>query len=230
MSIMNKLFTAVRGAFTEAGEAAVDSQAMRILDQEMKDAKKHLDEAKENLAKVMAEQMGVEREVKRLTSSVSEHEGYAIQAMEKGDDTLALQIAEKIAEFSNDLEAQQSVLDSYNQQISTLKQTIKNTDRNIQSMEREISVVKTTESVQKASSAAAAKFSGTNSSMKSATDSLERIKNRQTKKTDQMNAALELQKSESGDELKDKMKAAGIISSSASGNDILAKLKAKQGK
>ena len=68
MSIMNKLFTAVRGAFTEAGEAAVDSQAMRILDQEMKDAKKHLDEAKENLAKVMAEQMGVEREVKRVLS------------------------------------------------------------------------------------------------------------------------------------------------------------------
>lgn len=228
MSIMQKLLTAVKGAFTETGEAVVDTQAMRILDQEMRDAKKHLGEAKENLTKVMAEQMAIEREVKKLNQSISEHEGYVAQALDKGDEALALEIAEKIALFSNDLEAQQSVLDSYNSQIGTLKQTIRNTERNIQSMEREISVVKTTESVNKASMAAASKFSGTNSSMKSATESLERIKSRQTKQQDQMKAAMELQQEESGDGLQDKLKAAGIVQGSSSSSAILEKLKAKR--
>ena len=228
MSILNKIITAIRGIFTEAGEAVVDTQAMRILDQEIRDAKNHLNDAKENLARVMAEQMGIEREVQKFQKSVNEHEGYVSQALDKGDEALALEIAEKIAIITNDLEAQQAVLTNYNGQISQLKDIIRNTERNIKSMEREISVVKTTESVNKASQAAAAKFSGTNSAMRSATDSLERIKNRQQKQTDQMAAAMELNNEESGSDLTAKMKKAGIISGSASSNDILAKLKAKR--
>jgi phage shock protein A len=228
MGVFSKLFTAVRGAFTETGEAVVDTQALRILDQEMRDAKKHLDEAKENLTKVIAEQMGVEREVNRLKKGLAEYEGYAMQALEKGDEKLAGEIAEKIAEVENELEAQQSVLDGYNNQISNLKQIIRNTERNIKSMEREISVVKTTTSVQKASEAAAAKFSGTNSALRSATDSLERIKQKQQQKGDQMAAALKMQQEESGDVLQDKLKAAGIVSANASGQSVLERLKAKQ--
>ena len=228
MSFLEKMFTAIRGAATETGEAIVDTQAIRILEQEMRDAKGHMDEAKENLAKVIAEQMGVEREVKRLTRNVSEYEGYAGQALDKGDDTLAMEIANKIAEFANDLEAQQSVLDSYNSQIATLKQTIKNTERNIQSMDREISVIKTTESVNKASEAAAAKFSGSNSALRSATDSLERIKGKQQKRSDQMKAAMQMQREESGDGLQERLKGAGLMQGSASSNAILEKLKAKR--
>ena len=73
MSILNKITTAIRGMFSEA---VVDTQAMRILDQEMRDAKNHLNDAKENLTNVIAEQIGVERNVKQLQKSVNEHEGY----------------------------------------------------------------------------------------------------------------------------------------------------------
>jgi phage shock protein A len=228
MSLWNKLFTAVRGSATEVGEAIVDSQSIRILEQEMRDAKKHLNEAKQNLASVMAEQIGVERDVKRLTKDVNEHEGYAVQALEQNNDGLALEIAEKIAEISNELEAQQAVLKGYNGNISNLKSTIRQTERNVKALEREISVVKTTESVQKASAAAAAKFSGSNSSLRSATESLERIKDRQQKKTDQMKAAMDMQKEEAGDGLQQKLRSAGIVSGNASSNAILEKLKAKQ--
>jgi phage shock protein A len=61
MGFFSKLFTAFRGAANETGDAIIDTQALRILDQEIRDSKVHLDAAKENLAKVMAEQMGVER-------------------------------------------------------------------------------------------------------------------------------------------------------------------------
>ena len=37
-SIWKKLVTAIRGGASEVGEAIVDSQAIRILDQELRDA------------------------------------------------------------------------------------------------------------------------------------------------------------------------------------------------
>jgi phage shock protein A len=228
MGFFSKLFTAFRGAATEAGDAIVDTQSIRILEQEMRDAKAHLDEAKESLTKVIAEQMGVERDVKRLQNSVKEYETYATQALEKGDEKLAGEIAEKIAEVENELQIQQTVLDGYNNNINSLKQTIRNTENHVKSIEREVNVVKTTTSVQKASEAAAAKFSGTTSSLRSATDSLERIKKKQQEKSDQMAAALKMQQDDSGDALKDKLKAAGIGTTSSSANSVLERLKAKQ--
>lgn len=228
MGFFSKLFSAFRGAATEAGDAIIDTQALRILDQEIRDSKMHLEGAKENLAKVMAEQMGVEREVKKLQRAIREYEDYAMQALNKGDDRLAGEIAEKIADLENELEAHQSVLDGYNNNINNLKQTIRDTERNIKSMEREISVIKTTDKVQKANAAVASKFSGTNSALRSATESLERIKQRQQQRSDQMTAAMALQKEELGGDLQDRLRQAGIVKSNSSSNSVLARLKAKQ--
>jgi len=228
MSIWNKIITAVRGAATEAGEAVVDSQALRILDQEMRDAKTALSEAKNNLTTVMAEKMGIERKVKDLQGMVSEHENYVAQALNTSDEALALEIAEKIAEFTTDLESQQELLSSYTANVNQLKQTIKETERNITAMQREVSVVKSTAAVQKANDAVAAQFSGSNSSMRSATDSLQRIKDRQQKKTDKRKAAMELDNASSGSELQEKLKAAGIVKGNTSANAILERLKNKK--
>jgi len=229
MGFFSKMMTAFSGLGNEMGEAIIDTQALRILDEEMRDAKVHLDQAKENLAKVMAEQMGVEREVKQLRKRINEYEEYVMQALDKGDENLANEIATKIADLENELEAQQSVLDGYNASLTQLKQTIRNTERNIKSMQREISVVKTTEKVQEASSAAAAKFSGSNTALRSATDSLERIKKRQQKRSDQMTAAMQMQQEESGDDLQDKLRKAGIVKGNASSNAVLERLRAKRG-
>nr|VFK43180.1 MAG: Phage shock protein A [Candidatus Kentron sp. TC]VFK49124.1 MAG: phage shock protein A (PspA) family protein [Candidatus Kentron sp. TC] len=228
MSIWKKLFTAARGAATEAGEAIVDNQALRILDQEMRDARTQLKNAKENLTAIMAEEMGVQRTVKDLRSKIEEHEGFATQALEQGNEALALEIADKIAEFSNELEAQEQLAQGYTGNITQLKRTIADTERNIKMMQREISVVKSTEAVQKANTAIASKFSGADSSMLRATESLERIKAKQQKRSDQMTAAVDLQKDASGDDLQAKLKAAGIVNGGASANAVLERIKAKK--
>ncbi|OQW93289.1 MAG: phage shock protein A [Beggiatoa sp. IS2] len=228
MGIFGKLLTALRGAATETGEAIADTQAIRILDQEMRDAKKYLDEAKENLTKVMAEQMAVERVVKKLRDAIKEYEGYALQALDKGDEPLAVELSGKVAELENQLEAEQNVLDGYNVNITDLKEVMGNTDHHIKSMEREISVVKTTASVQKANEAVATDFSGSDSALRSASDSLERIKEKQQQKTDQMKAALELHQQESGDSLQAKLKDAGIVKGNASSKGVLERLKASR--
>nr|VFK52927.1 MAG: phage shock protein A (PspA) family protein [Candidatus Kentron sp. TUN]VFK53493.1 MAG: phage shock protein A (PspA) family protein [Candidatus Kentron sp. TUN]VFK63148.1 MAG: phage shock protein A (PspA) family protein [Candidatus Kentron sp. TUN] len=228
MSIWKKLFTAARGAATEAGEAIVDNQALRILDQEMRDARIQLKNAKESLTSIMAEEMAVKRTVNDLRSKIEEHESYTAQALEQGNEDLALEIANKIAEFSNELEAQEQLAQGYEANITQLKRTIADTERNIKMMQREVSVVKSTEAVQKANTAIATKFSGADSSMLRATDSLERIKVKQQKRSDQMKAAVELQKESSGDDLQAKLKSAGIVSGGASANAVLERIKAKK--
>jgi len=228
MNLFNKLLTALRGAVTETGEAIVDSQGIRILEQEIRDAKEHVNRAKDSLTEVIAEQMAVQRKVNSLYASIGEHEHYASQALEKNDEALALEIAEKIVALSNELDAQAAVLESLDNNIVIMKQSIAATERKIQGMDRELTLVKTTESVHKANEAVAARFSGSSSSLLSATESLERIKAKQQKKIDQMQAALSIQQEENGDRLQAKLQAAGIATNKASASDILERLRIKR--
>ena len=228
MSIFKKIWTAVRGGANEAGEAIVDSQALRILDQEIRDAAKELDKAKASLTTVMAQKMAVERKVKELKNSVEEHEGYAIKALDGGQESLAVEIAEKIASLSNDLQPQEAVLESHTGSVNQLKKAIKQTASRLDAMKREVAIIKSTESVQKAQAALKSRMAGSSSSMTSATESIKRIKQRQQERTDRMNATLELEKEQSGGDLSAKMREAGIIGKGPTGNSILEKLKSKQ--
>ena len=97
MSILKKIMTAIRGGAREIGELVVDSNGTRIFEQEIKDAQSHLNKARQDLTEVMAKQMQAGRKVESLKSEIAEHEGYAGQALDKGDEALALEIADKIA-------------------------------------------------------------------------------------------------------------------------------------
>ena len=229
MAILAKMFTALRGGATEAGQAVVDHQALRILDQEMRDAEKELAEAKSQLAEVMAQRKGVEREVARLKAAVAEHEDYAAKALDKGDETLANEVCERIAHYEDELNLQEQAHTQYDNGVNQLKRSIKSTERNIAAMKRQVSMVKATEKVQKASAAANARFSGTNTALSSATDSLERIKKRQQERTDRMEAAASLAKEEDGGDLDQRLKEAGIVSGGAKGSDIMDRIRAKRG-
>ena len=229
MAILAKMYTALRGGATEAGQAVVDHQALRILDQEMRDAEKKLAEAKSQLAEVMALRKGVEREVVRLKAAVAEHEGYATKALDKGDETLAGEVCERIANYEDELKLQEQAHAQYDTGVNQLKRSIKSTERNIAAMKRQVSMVKATEKVHMASAAANARFSGTNTSLASATDSLERIKKRQQERADRMEAAASLAKEENGGDLDQRLKDAGIVSGGVKGSDIMERIRAKRG-
>lgn len=220
--------TAIRGGASEAGEAIIDANATRIFEQEIRDAENHLTKAKRDLTGVMAEQMSANREVTRLQREVSEHEGYVGQALEKGDETLALAIAEKISTLENDLAAQEQALNSFTGNADRLKELVKKSERQVTEHKRQLSMVKTTESVQKATSAITDNFSSSNSKLLSAKDSLERIKAKQQKFDDKMKAAEILESENADSTLTAQLKAAGIGSQENSANSVLDRIKAKQ--
>lgn len=228
MGIFSKLFTAIRGAATEVGESVVDTQALRILDQEIRDSGEELNRSKTALANIMAKQKLVTDKCNQLTAKISEYEQYAGQALEKGDEALAVSIAEKIAELEGRLATEEEVKAGYTKSVDSLRAAVKNAESNLKRLKQQVDTVKATDSVQKAQAAVAARYSGANSKMTTATDSLERIKQKQAERAAQMEAAHELSTEQGDTDLESKMKAAGIKANETSANDVLARLKAKK--
>lgn len=229
MNIWAKMMTALRGGVNEAGEAIVDSQALRILDQEVRDAGEDLKRSKDSLAEIIAREKLADQKVKALQGKISEHEGYAIKALEKGDEALATEVAEKIADFENQLNQEQEAQAHFASQSSKLRTAIVQTERNIKRLKQQVDTVKATENVQRAQAAVSERHSGTESKMRTAMDSLERIKEKQALKAAQMAAAQELAAETSEESLQDKLEKAGISPAGHSAADVLARLK-KQSK
>ena len=229
MSIWAKVATAIRGGVSEAGEAIADNQALRILDQEIRDADNALLKSKDALTGIIAKRKLAEKKVESLKSSLEEYEGYVIKALDNKDENLAVEIAEKIAGMETELLGEEGVGKSFADSEAQLRRAVVQTESNLKRLKQQVDTVKATETVQRAQAAVAARHSGANSSMRGAVDSLERLKNRQAERAAQFEAASELASSTEEFSLEDKLKAAGITGGGAKGGDVLARLKAKRG-
>jgi phage shock protein A len=227
MNVMKKLLTSLRGGARELGEAIVDTQAMRIFEQEIEDSKASLAEAKEGLTEIVAKKMATERKLADIKEKISENEGYAVKALEKSDEALALEVAGKIAKLEASAEEVSNELATYDQNVSILKSQIQEAEKIIAEHERELAMAKARESVQQATKSVTQTVTANDSAIGSARESLERIKQKQQSEQDKLNAGIQLRKELGGDELDNKLKAAGIKNEKHSAEDVLARLKAK---
>jgi len=227
MNMWVKLVTALRGGLNEAGEAVVDSQAIRILDQEVRDATEELRQSKDGLATIIARQKLSEEKCSRMVDSIAEYEGYASQALAKDDESLALDVAHKVADLENQLAVEKEAADSFEKQAKQLRSAISSAEQNIKRIQQQVDTVKATENVQRAQSAVAERHSGTSSKLRTAMDSLDRIKEKQALKQAQMDAAAIVADETHEDSLDEKLKAAGIAPSGSSAQKVLDRLKGK---
>lgn len=227
MNIWAKMMTALRGGVNEAGEAVVDSQALRILDQEVRDASEEMKRSKDGLAEIMARQKLTEEKAGKLKEQIKEHEGYAVKALEKGDEALALEVAQKIADFENRLKQELESAGDYGKSADDLRAAISQTEINLKRIKQQADTVKATDSVQRAQAAVAERHSGSTSKMRTAMDSLERIKEKQDMNAAKMDAASELAEENSDIGLQAKLEEAGIAPAGASAQDVLERLRKK---
>ena len=228
MSIWSKVITALRGGANEAGEAIADTQALRILDQEIRDATEELQISKERLVEMMAKQKVAEQKCTTLNSKITEFEDYALQLLEKNDDeALVLELAEKISDLGKQLNTEQNAYHDYTESVDSLRNATRQADRNIKHLKHQLDTIRATENVQRAQAAVAQRHSDSTSRLATAMDSLERIKEKQELKSAQLNAEQELAEDISDGSLKDRLEAAGVVSESLSGEAVLARLKSK---
>ena len=229
MSVWGKLFTAVRGGATEAAEAAADNQALRILDQEIRDAENALKRARSDLAGIMATGKRLEKRAAELEAKGDKDMESARTAMGAGREDLARQLAERISQTRDELARDQADLERARAQQQSMMRTVQETEARIQAMKREVESVKATDSLQKAQSAIASSQSGVNSKLGNAMDSLERIRRRQEETAARIEAGEELAALESGSSLDQQLLEAGIGGRTSSADSILAELAAPSG-
>jgi phage shock protein A len=224
MSVWKKLVSAVKGGVNEAAEAVVDNQALRILDQEVREAKEELRKSDYSLTQIIAKRKLSEQKISGLGQAINEYEGHARKAMEKGDQTLALECAQKVGDLRSQKDAEQQYLDQFTSSEKSLRQNISQAKANLRRMEQQIDMVKATESVQKAQVAVSSRHMGANSKMKTAAESLTRIQERQKQRSAELEAANELAETESGSDLEARLAQAGIKGGHASADDELARI------
>lgn len=226
MNIWSKMITALRGGVNEAGEAVIDAQALRILDQEIRDASEELNKSRDGLASIIAQQKLAEEKVDTLKTDIKQNEGFIIAALEKKDNTLAEEVATRVANFENQLEVEVDAAKRFKEQATTLRDSIRTAESQVKQLKQQTETVKATEAVQRAQKVVAQRHNGSNSKLRTALDSLDRIQENQKLDAAKMSAASEMAAESSETSLDQKLKDAGITGS-ANAKDVLARLKAK---
>lgn len=228
MNIWAKMITALRGGVNEAGETIIDSQALRILDQEVRDANEELKKSKEGLTTIIARQKLAEEKCLEQQQQIEDHEGYAIKALEQEEEALALEVAQKIADIGLELETHTKLAVDFASSADKLKKSIRFAEQNIKRMKQQIDTVKANESVLRAQATVAQRYNGSNIKLLTAMDSLERIKEKQMFTQAKIDAAEELSQESDENSLNQKLEKAGITTKGTSAHDVLLRLKIKK--
>ena len=226
MTVIKKLVTLLRSSAREIGESVVDSNATRIYEQEIVDAKHSIEKAKGDLTGVMAKEMQSAREIERLKNEVTRYEGLALEALNKTQEGLALDVAAKVGTLEKELEEQAKAHASYSLQVSKLKDLIKTAEARIREHEREIGIAKTTESVYRATQSISENIGAGGSRLSNARESLERIRQRH----EDLAASQTLENELGHSALEKKLAAAGIGSDVDRTGQVMERIRARQAK
>lgn len=228
MSMLAKLSALFRGTAHEAGQAVVDANALKILDQEIRDADNAQGKARDDLAGLVARRRMAENEIKSFGDQIAKYESSARAALAQGKADLAREVAQRIAELETEIGTRGPLIENMKEAEARLRTAIATTDQKIETLRREIDIVKVNDSVQKAQTSVALQSAGAHSRIGSAADSLQRIKQRQAVQEERLRAGQELEDKRTGADLDAKLKEAGILPGHASADDVLARLTAQE--
>lgn len=226
-ALWHRLVTAVRGGVNELGEAIADTQALRILDQEIRDNDAELHRVRTALAETMARYKVAQEHLAAANAKMDEYEGYALKALKAGEDALLREIAAKIALLEIERDGHASQVSGYADGIANLRKVAAQYETNIKRLKQQVDTVRATESVQRAQVAVAQRREGSDVRVRTALDSLERIKRRQAERSAQLEAAEAIAGDPHDDALDAKLRQAGIIADDDRAEAVLARLKQK---
>ncbi|RMJ03070.1 hypothetical protein DOQ08_02535 [Marinobacter litoralis] len=224
-TVLKKILTAMRGGVNELGEAVVDGQGNRILEQELRDSEHELKQAKQELASLMAEAASLARQIRTEQDSATKREDDARKAIAAGQEDLAREVAERIVGHERRASELTQTRELLQQRIVGLKDRVQKAEKQLADYRRELQVVKTNERVLRTTAQIDTNINSQQSSLSTAKETLERIRERQAREEDRQTASATLEKELTGADLDEKLKAAGIDGEQDAIDNVLARLK-----
>jgi phage shock protein A len=225
---IRKLFTLFRAYETDAAEAVIDGHALKILEQELRDAAAGVAQATRDLTGLMAREIADRRSHDAADERLREYEAYALKALAKGDDALARQCAEVVAAAEAERERYSGNLEATRRHIASLRAGIAKADARIGEIRREWLAARSRAALQRATGALAQGAAGLSGALAAAEETLARIKELQGDAADREAAAELLAEEKNGTALRDRLSQAGIADAAPHTADaVLARLKAR---
>lgn len=228
MSMWKKLVTALRGGASEVGEAIIDANAIRILEQEQRDAENALTKARNGLIEIKAKHKLAQQRIEGLQSDIASWEGKAMAALNVDQEGLATECAARVAELETQVAQERELAEQFGKQVEALHAQIIQAESRLKGIKQQTEMAKARETVQQARIATATATGGANGKVETAVGSLARIKQRQDEQDAKLDAAQEIAEAANGNDLERRLQEAGIGAKSSGANDVLARLKAKQ--
>ena len=235
MNVWEKMLVALRdannytGVYSDTAQSietqTVESKALSVLDKEVRDTAEALALAQTQLAHTIDQHKKVKKSVAMLDDAISEFEDYANQALKKKNETLALEIAEKIADMEKDVAEEHKKQRHIVREENELKQTVLIAEQNLKRLKQQVDTVKAAENLLRAQTIVAER-SGTGEKLRTAQDSLLRIREKQIRKPEEMETDMDADIT-GVDSLKAKLKAAGIAPVDSKARDVLNRLRKK---
>lgn len=176
----------------------------------------------------MAEKKQLQRQVKERTGDIETHENCAIEALNKHDEELAAELAERIADDEVLLKEQQQQLQYISEQEQQLNKQLKNAAKMIAHYQNELRLVKANQSAESAIKQLRGSSGSLGTNLADMSESLKRIKSRQQHVSDVDNALQDVEALHGDQDLKARLKARGIATGESSVESVLERLKKKQ--
>lgn len=227
MKILKNIFTAIRGGASEVGEAIVNSQDMRILEQKMRDSERALEKGQDALASMMADKEKLKREIEQIKNKLDEYNGYIPKLLiDEANRELARDVAQKIAELEPEYKTRQTQLEKLDRTEEALNKQRKIVTSQVNLIKQQISSLKAQASINKAMQTAHEVLGNTDGNNFGMNSMVESIREKQQHELDKMNAQEHLEKEDSGHALDTALIQAGVLKASQlTADDVLARFK-----
>lgn len=219
--------TLLRGAASEAADALFDAHAIRVLEQNLRDAAAALEHSRRELACAMAHQAGEERAVEALEARIAELVAAAGEALDGQREDLAADVATVIAATEDETAMRKAAVDKFAADVRRLKQLSDDGRLRLQDLRRGLEMARAQDALRRAGANGRRALHIGSGALREAEATLVRIRDVQAKQDDVAAALDELDQRESGRDLTDRLAAAGFgRMKKTKPADVLARLKA----
>ena len=225
---MLTLFTTLaRGTVAEVEEAIFEANAIRILEQQLRDAAAALEHSRRELACAMAHQASEERAVAALSQRIAELDLSGRKAIAGGRDDLAEEAAIEIAATEDERNDRSAAAARGQAEIKRVRQLVDDGRKRLLELRRGVELAKAQDALRRAGANGRRAIAAGKGALRYAETTLARI--RQTQATEQdVGAALEdLERASLGRDLDERLAKAGFgATQKTKPADVLARLRA----
>lgn len=151
--MFNVILTLIRGRAYDAERAFIDRNAVPLLAQQIRDAAGAIQSARRAVAIAVAQNEQEKSQHAAIVGRIADLETRAVAALQNGNDELARQAAEAIAQLEAERDASEKAQAQFTQTIGKLKATVRASEARLQELQRGERLARATEQTQKLNAA-----------------------------------------------------------------------------